>query len=438
MTANRPVAVVFYARDFLSVEFPAMGRTLQGYKRVYIVVSAAEKANVVARDPDGTVFRLGDWPCTTATHLSAEVACAYNNDRYLRSYDTREIQFIVGAIDSLCSAVLAQFDVRFFLDEPVSGFPNLMLNRRLTAAGAVCLHFQTSWLPNHMFFSSDPAQAVLPRLELLNGSIERVHRHIEERLANRAMPLYVLNYNSAISRMKDAGVTLAKAAYRNFYRAGEYYLDRDPSAHLTHCSALLASLRGGYASRTQLESLGGKYVLYPLHYEPEAILNYFSGYSRQEEIAEQILDVLPMGYELILKEHPSQPGALNLRTWQRVTKYRRVIKVRGNVNARSLLRFDIVVVSIGSTLAIEAALAGRPVGVLGDVHFAGMPGIRVLQSPRDLSDVLEMPKATRKQIEEWYGAFMDAHCFEGTIMKGRTTEIALSQILTQLTRRRAM
>lgn len=432
MTVDRPVAVVFYARDFLSVEFPRMGRTLHDYKRVYIVVSAAEKANVLLGDPEGTIFRLGDWPSTAVTRLDPEVACAHNNDRYLRSYGSREIQEIVGAVDALCSAVLAQFDVRFFLDEPVSGFPNLMFNRRLTAAGAVCLHFQTSWLPSHMFFSSDPAQAVLPRLDLLKGSAQLVHQHIENRLANRAVPLYVLDYRSATSRIKDAGVTLAKAAYRKLFRAGEYYLDRDPSAHLTHCSALLASLRGGYADRAQLENLSGRYVLYPLHYEPEAILNYFSAYSRQQEIAEQILDALPLGYDLILKEHPSQPGALNLRTWQRITKYRRVIKVRGDVNSRSLLRFDIAVVSIGSTLAIEAALGGKPVGVLGEVHFARMPGIRALQSPRDLPQVLEVPRATREQIEKWYGAFMDAHCFEGSIMKGRTTQIALPQILAQL------
>jgi hypothetical protein len=105
------------------------------------------------------------------------------------------------------------------------------------------------------------------------------------------------------------------------------------------------------------------------------------------------------------------------------------------VNARSLLSHNIAVISIGSTLAIEAALAGKPVGVIGQVHFADMPGIRSLSSPRELDRVLGAPGATREQIEEWYGRFLDMCCFEGNIMKGRTSAINLNQLLSRASAR---
>jgi hypothetical protein len=113
-----------------------------------------------------------------------------------------------------------------------------------------------------------------------------------------------------------------------------------------------------------------------------------------------------------------------------VTANKRVLKVRGDVNARSLLRYDLAVVSIGSTLAVEAALAGKPVGVLGDVHFAAMPGIRPMASPRDLDAVLGHSGATREEIEEWYGRFLNTCCFKGNIMRGQTTHIDLNEILS--------
>ncbi len=433
MSGAKKHAVVFYARDFLSIEFARMGRRLSDYARVYIVVSHRERDNVRATDPDGIVFELGSWQAGPVNTLDAvAVGTGFNDDRYLRGYAATRIASLVAPIEALCSAVLQQFDVTFYVDEPVSGFPNLVFNGRFAAAGAVCLHFQTSWIPGYMFFSGDPAHAWIPELRMLENGTRIVHDHVERRLSGGAMPLYVLNYGSPAARLRDAATTAAKGVYRKLFRSSEYYLDNDPSAHFLHCRALLAAMRGGYASALGLSRLEGKYVLYPLHYEPEAVLNYFSEFTRQEEIAEQLLDALPLGYELILKEHPSQPGALNLAKWRTVTRNRRVIKVRGDVNARSLLRYDVAVVSIGSTLAIEAALAGRPVGVLGAVYFASMPGIQALRSPRDLACILDAPCADRGAIERWYGGFLEKHCFAGNIMKGRTTEVDLERIFARL------
>lgn len=433
---HKPAAVVFYARDFLAVEFPRMGAKLTGYTRVYIVVSEAEERAVREGDADAVVVNLHQVRESASVDL-VSVDRGYNNDRYLRDYSTGEIEQIVSGVLAACDQILARYDVRFYLDEPVSGFPNLHFNRRFSAAGAVCLHFQTSWLPGLMFFTSDPAHADLVPLRLISNGEELVSKHIEDRQTGGALPLYVLNYASPIARARDAALTLGKAAYRKLLRRSRYYLDRDASAHMIHARALVCSFKGGYASRNQLETLNGKYVLYPLHYEPESILNYFSDFSRQEEIAEQLIDVLPLGYELILKEHPSQPGALNTSRWRKISRYRRVLKVRGDVSARALLRHDVAVVTIGSTLAIEAALAGRPVGVLGHVHFAGMPGITPLRSPRDLDQVLTAPRATRDQVVGWYGDFVNKYCFDGNIMKGRTTAIDLARILAQFDERSA-
>jgi hypothetical protein len=283
-----------------------------------------------------------------------------------------------------------------------------------------------------MFFSRDAAHADIVPLNQSGDGVEITRRHIESRLSGGALPLYVINYSSPLARIRDIARTLLKAAYRKLRRNGAYYLDRDVSAHLIHARALLGSFCGGYASKRLLADLRGKYIIYPLHYEPESILNYFSEFNRQQEIVEQIIDSLPLGYELILKEHPSQPGALNMPSWRGVTQCRRVIKIRGEVNARALLKYDVAVVSIGSTLAIEAALAGRPVGVLGKVHFAGMPGITPLSSPRDLNQLLSAPPSQRQQIEHWYGNFLDTHCFQGNIMKSKTTPVDMRRIFSQV------
>jgi len=432
MSLLKKPAVVFYARDFLSKEFPRMALGLTDFVRIYIVVSETERSNVSAIDGSAVIYCLSARSPINATVEAARVGNAFNNDRYLRSYSAYEIARVVTPIVALCDEIAASYEVRFYLDEPVSGYPNLYFNTYFTELGAKCLHFQTSWIPGYMFFSTDPAHERVPPLNEISGGSDVVAQHIEARASGGAVPLYVLNYSTVGARVRDAAVTAAKWIYRQLFRRREYYLDSDGSAHVLHIRALLGSFRSGYLGVSAIKKLAGKYVLYPLHYEPESILNYFSAFSRQEEIVEQIIDSLPLGYELILKEHPSQPGALNLPKWRRIARNRRVLKVRGDVSAKSLLQYDVAVVSIGSTLAIESALAGRPVGVLGKVHFASMPGITHLQSPRELDRVLATPAASRRDIEQWYGAFLDAHCFRGNIMKDRTTGIDLSLILSRL------
>ena len=146
---------------------------------------------------------------------------------------------------------------------------------------------------------------------------------------------YVINYSSINKRIYDIIINSLKLFYRVLFKKKQYYLDADVSAHLIHIKCLYLSIFKKY-SHDPIKSLNYKYVLFPLHYEPESVLNYFSKYTRQEEIASQILDTLPMDYKLILKEHPSQPGALHLNKWDDLRKSKRVVLLKGKYNTKSL------------------------------------------------------------------------------------------------------
>ena len=432
MMPTKQPAVVFYARDFLATEFSQIGKKFQNRVRVYIVTNPTEKSKVEAIDRGSVTYDLSGAAASPLSKNNHPQDRAFNNDRFLRAYAAAEIADVVAKVADVCDAILDKFAVELYFDEPVSGYPNFLFNQRFTEVGAKCLHFQTSWIPGYMFFTADTAQAAAQVLNLTEGGMAVVENHIRNRAAGAAVPLYVINYSTVRARLRDAAVTLAKGLYRRLFRSQAYYLDQDPGAHAFHVASLLSSFLGGYLTEADLHRLSGKYVLYPLHYEPESVLNYFSEFSRQDEIVEQIIDSMPMGYELILKEHPSQPGALNLPKWRRISRFKRVLKVRGGANASALLQHDVAVVSIGSTLVIEAALAGCPVGVLGKVHFASMPGIVHLQSPREWDRILTAPRASAQQIASWYGKFLDRHCFQGNIMKNRTHIAQLDELLARL------
>jgi len=426
-------AIVFFARDFLSVEFPRMSVHFAHLAHVYIVVSEAEARAVRAGDPAGEVVLLGSLDADPGAF--EQTAAAVNTDRHLRYLEADEIIGVLRAVAGVSQHILSRYRVVYYMDEPVSGFANAVFNRAFTDAGALCLHFQTSWLPGYAFFVSDHAQDEPIRLDLASGGVELVRAHVQRRQAGLARPLYVLGYGKLRKRVADLFTTTAKAVYRKLFRRNALYIDRDTSAHRLHARCLWNSLWGRY-SPDPARQPPGKYVIFPLHYEPESLLDYFSPYSRQEEIASQILDTLPADYRLILKEHPSQPGALHLPKWDGLRKAARVVTLRGDYRIADLLAQRPVVVSIGSTFALEAALAGCPVGMLGGAHFQHVPGITRLKKPTDWLALVDAPTGSTEAIIEWYGAFQDHYCFSGTIMRNRTDIPDLAAVVAALSRAR--
>jgi Capsule polysaccharide biosynthesis protein len=428
-----PKAVVFFARDFLAQEFSKIGLLFSDYSRVYITANQAEIRTIKQIDPNGEICQIVEESATLVNHNTSRER-GFNDDRVLRLLGTKQLSAIVGPIEALCSYLTAKYDIRYYFDEPVSGFANFAFNRAFTSAGAVCLHFQSSWIPGFMFFTSDQAQRLPVALYLEHNNPERVKQHVEARRDGLARPLYVLNYGSVRKRLVDIFGTLSKVVYRRLFRRAALYIDRDVQAHLFHLRSLVWSFLGRYSRDLAAGKYAElRYVVFPLHYEPEAVLNYFSKFQRQEEIAAQILDSLPLGYELILKEHPSQPGALHSPKWASLRKSRRVILLRGDYDARRLFSLRPITVSIASTFALEAAVAGCPVGVLGGVHFLEMPGIMPLSDPAEWTKLLNATPASIEDIVRWYERFLAKYCFEGNFMRGQTTLPQLNEMVKILT-----
>ena len=107
--------------------------------------------------------------------------------------------------------------------------------------------------------------------------------------------------------------------------------------------------------------------------------------------------------ELVLKEHPSQPGALNTSNWKEIIKHERVHKVFGTHKIDSLLQLpDSIVVSLGSTMVLEAALNGARCVVVGEVHFADAPGITKDANIREWPKCLDDETVSSQDILNWY------------------------------------
>ena len=91
----------------------------------------------------------------------------------------------------------------------------------------------------------------------------------------------------------------------------------------------------------------------------------------QVSLVEQVADALPVGYDLVLKEHPMSLGRNSIGLLRRLRRRPNVRLVQPYTSSHDLIRDSVGVVVISSTVGLEALLYDKPVLTLGDPFYAG-------------------------------------------------------------------
>lgn len=433
MTAKIPSgmahAIVFYARHFLCRDFSEFGASIGGsydVVRIYWVTSQAEADEVLKNDPDGVVFNLAQYigfqipthtPDRPLNYLSGLDQFVWR-DRFMQRMSNDEIAHIRSGMHQFLLELEAKYHVIASFDETVSGFINETLNKWVKGQGGQPNNFHPAWVPGYSYFSTDNAILEPTPIQILPDCTDLVREHVAKREANLGRPVYVRNYSTLGLRAKGAGLHLAKALYRRVMRS-DTFLDGYAWPNMYHGVGLLRSLYGRYDDLSDLldPSCCEKYVVFPLHLEPEAVLNYYSATIRQEEIASAILDQLPPGANLILKEHPSQVGALLQGKWKTLRAHKRVRIIRGDKPMQPLLTDRALVCSIGSTAIMDGIIHGITVYVVGDHFIRDLPGIRSITDIRNIGLDWTPQDVLKEDLISFYADFMQKACFEGQFIR---------------------
>lgn len=423
-------AVVFYARDFLRDVLPGHAPDLpEGLARVYLVTKKAEARAVRERDPEGEVVELGGFldaakgapgPRDATFH---EMRARTGRDRFLRRMRPAAVDAVVDGTRAMLDHLGTRHDVRFSLDEPVSGFVNDSLHRWVRDQGGTPFHYQYAWLPGHTYVVRGSAQRDPVAFDTIEGGRALVDAHVENRLVGRAAPNYVRDYSTTARTLRDAAKIAGKGLFRRL-RPAETYIDADPMPHDLHAAGLIASLRFDYGGVAAARALPDpRLVIFPMHYEPEAVLSYFSDthdFHDQPALMRTVLSRLPEGAHLAIKEHPSQPGQLGRAKWRDVVADPRVIAVKGTDSMPALLEMPSAMITVGSSAGMEALMRGRHVYTFGNPHYRDMPGVTHVPDPETLEVDFDAPGPTRAEVVAAYGDFVSRFCVPGEFLPGRS------------------
>lgn len=137
-----------------------------------------------------------------------------------------------------------------------------------------------------------------------------------------------------------------------------------------------------------------EYFFFPLHYEPEATIEYF-GYHFNDQVMliSRISHCLKTNQKLIVKEHPQQKGALMNKRYRKLKKiYPNLVYLPANKSSSKIFPNIKCLVTLTGTAGFESWICKRPVIVFGEVFYKDFPGMIQCDSFKQLYDIIRNDK----------------------------------------------
>jgi hypothetical protein len=147
-------------------------------------------------------------------------------------------------------------------------------------------------------------------------------------------------------------------------------------------------VRGRLARALYTQDLPDRpFVYFPLQVADDyKILKLRPHCVHQEAIVEQVADALPPGVDIVVKEHPMSIGRNRLGMLRRLSKPPHIHLVDPRRSSLELAQASAGVVTISSSVGLEALLCNKPVLTLATPFYAGY-GVTVdLEDLREISE----------------------------------------------------
>lgn len=188
---------------------------------------------------------------------------------------------------------------------------------------------------------------------------------------DKTKPSYML---SASKPPKPNINNLCRSIKNRKYRQVDYFFNseklfRKSEANIKKILRYL-SIRFGNNNLFDMPKSTEEFILFPLHYQPEASTMVQSPYfENQVAVIENIAKSLPSRYLLYVKEHYAFVGSRDFKVYRLIKRMPNVRLINPYVDTHTLIKKSALVITITSTVGWESIIFNRPLIVLGNVFY---------------------------------------------------------------------
>ena len=143
------------------------------------------------------------------------------------------------------------------------------------------------------------------------------------------------------------------------------------------------------------------FFFYPLQYQPEASTSAGATYyCDQLNTINNIAFSLPLPYKLYVKEHLASVGLRKTSFYKKLQKIPNVVLISFSENVENVIKKSSGIITLNSTVGMEAALAGKPVYILGDTIYFYHPLCQKVENFEELKNRIQKDLINKPNVNE--------------------------------------
>lgn len=155
------------------------------------------------------------------------------------------------------------------------------------------------------------------------------------------------------------------------------------------------------------------YLLFMMHRQPEAsTASQIPRWVDQEVMIEQMAINAPVGWKIVVKEHPRNYGSRGAEYYARLLDLPNVHLMHPSVESDKLIRNCGAQVTLTGSAGLEGILLGKPVACLGRPYYSVIPCVKLIDYPdeiwRAMQDQAWLDRASSPERETWIAAYLQS------------------------------
>ena len=232
----------------------------------------------------------------------------------------------------------------------------------------------------------------------------------------KSVPSWESNFTSILKDIKHNIGMLLKSKYNpiNPYKIGLI-------SRILIQKTRIRNLKNGLQEIQQEVKLNNKYIYFPLHFEPERTTNPDGGFFQDQFLAlSHLRKLVPDHIDIIVKEHPTQfylsGRGVKGRSPLIYNLFKNIKRVKiSNTNSSSLalIKKAEFIATITGSVAIEAAIIGKPALTFGSAWFKGCPNVIPWSDQITYDQIVKSKIKPKEEIISYLIQHKDKHSIIG-------------------------
>ncbi len=293
-------------------------------------------------------------------------------DRLLRNLDKNKAESIVDAMWSALNAILNEWKPTIVISITVDHYVLDLLSRSCKEKGIKFIGVSNCPLSGYSLITERGELNLIrqPSQQEVTSVVKELQTP-EYKPAYAALKKYTFHgHVSRVLKFNAKRIVSWVKRYKDpmnfFYISLPYFTDRKNIFYYFSVKYF------DYEYKNKLECTKLPVVYIPLHYVPEATVDYWT--RRLESIKYErelfkLIETLGDKVLIVVKEHPASIGTRNSEFYKRLLKTTNLLLVSSNESSRGVLSCSDYVITWTGTVGLEASIMGKTVFLIGDPYY---------------------------------------------------------------------